>query len=60
MPLLFCRVSAQSVGKVETRDIVLKGAGIENKLVPWYKDEGEVGVVIGGQREEGCGTLDKG
>lgn len=33
MPLPFCRVSAQSVGKVETGDTVLKGAGNENKLV---------------------------
>lgn len=38
MPLLFCRVSAQSVRKVETGDTVLKGAGTENKLVLQMKE----------------------
>lgn len=38
MPLLFCRVSAQSVGKVETGDTVLKGAGNENKLMLQMKE----------------------
>lgn len=37
-PLLFCRVSAQSVGKVETGDTVLKGAGNENTLVLQMKE----------------------
>ncbi|KAF0044144.1 hypothetical protein F2P81_003302 [Scophthalmus maximus] len=35
------RVSAQSVGKVEIGDTVVKGAGNENKLVPRYTDERE-------------------
>lgn len=42
MPLVSCRVSAQSVGKVESVDTVLKGAGNENKLVPLHTDEREV------------------
>lgn len=59
-PLLFCRVSAQSVGKVETGDIVLKGGGNENKLVPQYRDEREVWCWDWVTEGEGCGTLDKG
>lgn len=46
-PLLFCRVSAQSLGKVEAGDTVLKGAGNENKLVLQMKER--CGVEIGWQ-----------
>lgn len=40
MPLVFCRVSAQSVGKVESVDS--EGGGNENKPVLRHTDEREV------------------
>lgn len=49
MPLVFCRVSAQSVGKVESVDSVLKGEGMKTSLCCGTQMKERCGVEIGWQ-----------
>lgn len=53
MPLVFCRVSAQSVGKVESVDTVLKGEGRKTSLCCGTQMKERCRVEAGGQRGRG-------